>query len=55
MVCERPPAGRFAPRLSPLARGTLQNLPHVAPSVPLTKGDSRGAKRPAGGRSRALF
>ena len=23
MVCERPPAGRFAPRLSPFVRGTL--------------------------------
>jgi hypothetical protein len=47
MVCERPPACRFAPRLSPFVRGTLSN-------VPLTKGDSRGAKRQAGGRSHTM-
>jgi hypothetical protein len=50
MVCERPPAGRFAPRLSPFVRGTLQAAcGGYCLSVPLTKGDSRGAKRPAGG------
>src|SRR5207244_864637 len=82
MVCERPPAGRFAPRLSPFVRGTLAAagggspktsklqraacggstnknvgpLKAVVPlvSVPLAKGDRRGAKRPAGGRSQAM-
>jgi hypothetical protein len=60
LACERPPAGRFAPRLSPFVRGTLQTLRNAPTkiagfSVPLTKGDSRGAKRPAGGRSHIMF
>ena len=68
ILCERPPAGRFAPRLSPFVRGTLraacggsikldvEPLKAAVPSgsVPLTKGDSRGAKRPAGGRSHTV-
>src|SRR6185503_8451374 len=51
MACERPPAGRFAPRLSPFVRGTVSNPRSrlYFGSVPLTKGDSRGAKRPARG------
>ena len=45
-MCERPPAGRFAPRLSPFVRGTLNPAILVGAflnvcSVPLTKGDSR--------------
>jgi spermidine synthase len=68
-ACERPPAGRFAPQLSPFVRGTLSEgtaafsgstsdliePPEAALSVPLTKGDSCGAKRPAGGRSHAIY
>src|SRR4029453_11463246 len=54
MVGERPPAGRFAARLSPFVRGTLQKQNRTRRfcclSVPLTKGGSRGAQRPAGGR-----
>jgi hypothetical protein len=54
-VCERPPASRFAPRLSPFLRGTLTTYSRLQrlDIVPLTKGDSRGAKRLAGGRSHA--
>jgi hypothetical protein len=57
-ACERPPAGRYAPRLSPFVRGTVQKQNRRRRfcwfSVPLTKGDSRGAKRPAGGRSHTI-
>jgi hypothetical protein len=58
MACERRPAGRFAPLLSPFVRGTLNQQNRLRRfyfySVPLTKGDRRGAKRPAGGRSQAM-
>jgi spermidine synthase len=68
-ACERPPAGRLAPRLSPLVRGTLSEgtaafsgstsdliePPEAALSFPRTNGDSRGAKRPAGGRSHTIY
>jgi hypothetical protein len=30
-VCERPPACRFAPRLSPFVRGTLTKVPTLSP------------------------
>ena len=49
----RSPAGRYAPRLSPFARGTLTAAERGC--VPLAKGDSRGAKRPAGGRSHTMY
>jgi hypothetical protein len=41
MACERPPAGRYAPRLSPFARGTLAQSPQrlcPTPVSPLPRG-----------------
>jgi hypothetical protein len=65
MVCERPPASRFAPGAVPLCEGDthdrysgfqrpdvlIQSSRLRRLSVRLTKGDSQGAKRLAGGPS----
>jgi hypothetical protein len=50
-ACERPPAGRFAPRLSPFVRGTLKRIP----VSPLRKGGQPCSQEEGNFRSKPVY